>query len=433
MKYQINFKSVVNPVFFRCFLFSLFLFSCSSSRFPIGGPVDIPEDCFGIVHSSEFDIMDEMGAVWTLRTFNWSGIEREKGHFDFSGYDAYVDGAKNTGKKVVAVLAYQADWIFPDGKSKKYIPPENIPYFLRYIEEIVNHYKGRIDVWNIWNEPNIFFWKGSNKEFYELSRLTAQKIRETDPDAYIIGGAFSRVPKRFIKKMNKAGGMKNLDGLAFHPYAFNPAGAMRLHDKFVRIASDINFKGDVWITEVGNPTGGLYPHKTTLKKFPSVVVKTLCGSAVRGTRATLWYQLFDHYNEGEVPPKKFDLKSSEDFFGLLYPNLKRKDAAYAYALCGKFIPGSRYTPGFLQREKIPSSVVSVCFLEGKSGNNTLVLWNDRKRTKKATLYLDAPATLYDITTGKGQPLSAAATLEIGAQPIIITWQGADVPRLSTKK
>ena len=430
MKYQVNFKSVVNHVLF----FSFFLFSCSSTRFPNDGPVDVPEDCFGIVHSSEYGIMDEMGAVWTLRTFSWGAIEKEKGHFNFSGYDEYVEEARNAGKKVGATLGYSNDWLYPEGKGKRYISPENIPHFLDFIEEIVKHYKGKIDVWNVWNEPNIKrFWDGPDKDFFELSRRTAQKIRETDPDAYIIGGSYVRVPKRYIKKMHKAGGMNCFDGLAFHPYARNPQGAMRLYDKLEKIMSDINFKGPVWITEIGHPTGGLYPHKTTLEKFPTYVVKELCGVAARGARVTLWYQLFDRYNEGEVPPSKFTLMESEKYFGLLYPNHKRKDGANAYALCGKFLPGSRYTPDYLQREKIPSSIVSVCFLEGKSGNNTLVLWNDRNRAKKATLYLDAPAMLYDISTGEGRPLSAAATLEIGAKPLMITWQGTAVPRLSTKK
>ena len=303
-------------------------------------------------------------------------------------------------------------------------------FILRMSEETVKRYQGRVDVWNIWNEPNWIFWKGSNKDFYELSRRTAQKIRETDPDAYILGGGYSRVPKRFIKKMNKAGGMENLDGLAFHPYALHPEGSMRLHDKFLRIMSDINFTGTVWITEIGNPTGGRYPHKVTLEKLPSHVVKSMTGTAARGTRAALWYELFDHYNKDEVPPKTTD---SEKFFGLVYPDLSRKDGANAYELCARYLPGSRYAPDYLQRQNIPSSIISFCFLEGTSGNNTLVVWNDRKRSKKARLHLDAPAILYDITTGKGQPLSVETILEIGKKPLMITWQGTTVPRLSATK
>ena len=434
---MINVKTFVNPVFFRCLFFSLFFVSCATTRYPGSGSVNVPEDFFGMVHAGhsqtreEYDLLDDMGVKWVLTTFYWGSIEREQGKFDFSRNDKYVDTAKKEGKKIVAVLAYETPWIFPDGQSKAYISPENIPHFLRFLEEIVTRYKGKIDVWNIWNEPNHSrFWKGPKKDFYELSRRSAQKIREIDPDAHILGGGYSRVPKRFIKKMHRAGSMENLDGIAFHPYALHPEGAMRLHDKMLRIMSDINFSGEAWITEIGHPTAGWYPHTASLEKLPSHLVKSLTGAAARGARAALWYELFDHYNKDEVPPKTRD---SEKFFGLVYPDHTRKDAANAYELCARYLPGSRYVPNYLQKENIPSSIVSFSFLEGASGKNTLLVWNDRKRSKKAKLQLDASAMVYDITTAQGKPLTGETILEIGKKPLMITWQGTAVPRLSAIK
>jgi len=425
----------IKRVFYLPLFLLLFLCSCASLHAPRSGVVDVPDDFFGIVHSGyrktaeEYRLMDEMGVAWTMGTFSWNTIENKKGHFDFSSYDNFVDSTKQAGKKIVATLGYQADWLYPSGESIRKIKPYDIPHFLRYIEEIVNHYKGRMDVWNVWNEPNFGrFWYGTDKEFFELSRRTAQKIRETDPDAYIIGGAFVRAPKRYIKRMHKAGGLENLDGLAYHPYALNPAGSLRLHDKMVRICSLVNYTGDVWITEIGHPTGGKYPHRTTLEKLPSYVVKDLCGTAARGARAVLWYQLFDRYKKDDVHPKT--KMESEKYFGLVYPDYERKAAAYAYELCARNIAGSVYTPDYLKREKAPSSIVSFCFLNGIADNNTLVLWNKGKRHKKVSLSLEAPATSYDITTGKGTQLSNAAALAIGRQPVIITWQGDAVPKMT---
>ena len=431
--------SFYKPIFYGIFLIPFFVFSCTSTRVPSGASVDIPEDFFGMCHAGspqsprEYELMDEMGISWTLRTFAWGSIEREKGVFNFSSFDPWVDSTKRHGKKIIVTLGYEAPWLFPDGKTKRYISSENIPHFLRYVEEIVKHYQGRVDVWKVWNEPNHpRFWKGSNKEFYELSKQTAKKIREVDPDAYIIGVTVTRVPKRFTKKMHKAGGMENLDGIEFHPYAMHPEGVMRLHDKFLRTRSDINFTGPVWITEIGFPTGGRFPTKVSLEGLPSHVVKVMTGAAARSgnTRAMLWYQLFDRYNKNEVPQKT--MKDSEAFFGLVYRNFERKNGAHAYQLCANLLPGSRYVPELLQRENIPSSIVSFCFQGGKSGNHTLVLWNDRKRSKKANLYLESPAFLYDITTGEKSPLPAVSSLDIGKQPLIITWQGTERPRLSIK-
>jgi hypothetical protein len=159
------------------------------------------------------------------------------------------------------------------------------------------------------------------------------------------------------------------------------------------------------------------------------VVKTITGAAARGTRTFVWYELFDYRNKGEENNKW----NSEDYFGLLYPNFDRKDGAWAYELCARYLPGSRYTSELPSRENIPKNIVSFCFLKGASGFNTLILWNDRNRTKKINLQLPAPSLLHDITTGKNRPLPEETVLDVGKQPLIITWQGTDIPRLFMEK
>jgi len=415
-----------------CFLFPIIALSCSSTPLPQNGPAAIPEDLFGMVHAGhtesieEYELMNKMGIIWIMATFRWQRIESTKGVIDFSYYDQFVEKAKSEGKKIIAVLAYEVPWIFPEGKSKRYISPENVPLFLNFVEKTVEHYRDRVDAWSIWNEPNLLNWKGPNKDYFELTRLTAKKIRDTNPDAYILGGAFFRVPANLIKNMHKAGGMENIDALAFHPYAINPAGSIKLYDKFSNILSGINYTGSIWITEIGYPTGGWYPARVSFEKYPSYVVKTISGLASRGPKRLLWYQLFDNYNEGEVPDKL----DSEHYFGLVYPNYIRKDASFAYELCANFLPGSRYTPEFPERENIPSNIVSFCFIGGISKNNTLILWNDKSRPQKIKLVLSAPALLYDISTGKSQPLPTETVLDIGEKPLFITWEGADIPRLA---
>jgi len=422
----------------RGLLFSLFAVSCASTPLPKNSSAVIPEDFFGIVHAGrtrtreEYRLLDEMEVRWILNTFYWDRIERERGNFYFADYDAFVDTANNEGKKILAVLGYETPWLYPKGKSKRYISPENIPFFLNFVEETVRHFRGRVHVWNIWNEPNLMFsyWKGPRKDYIELTRLTAQRIREVDPDAYIMGGAFWRAPAGLIKSMRKAGAMENLDGLAFHPYSVYPRGAMQAHDKLLNILSTINYSNPVWITEVGYPTAGWYPTKVSLNEFPAYVVKTITGAAARGARALLWYQLLDDYNKNEVPPGTFN---SEDFFGLVYPNYERKNGAWAYQLCARYLPGSRYTSELPQRENVPSNIAVFCFLGGVSGGNTLILWNDRNSIQKAKLSLSGPVLLHDITSGKNSSLTAEAAVEIGKTPLFITWQGAGIPRLEIVK
>ena len=425
---------------FQKYLLNIFifpvLFSCSSTPLPNTEFLDIPEDLIGIVHAGrtntreEYIFLDTLGAKWILRTFYWRAIEKEKGNFDFSVYDEYVDAAKREGKKIIAVLGYETPWLFPKEKQRRYISPENMPLFLRYIEETVRHFKGRIDVWQIWNEPNLFFWKGPDKDFFELTIQAAQIIRKTDPDAYILGGVFWRTPEQFIKKMYESGAMKDLDALSFHPYAANPSGTMKLYDNLLKIFAEIGYSGPLWITETGYPTGGWYLSRVSLEKYPSYIVKTLAGTAARGARTVFWYQLFDYRNNGEL--SRF-FNSSEDFFGLAYPDYQRKDGAFAFGLCASYLPGSRFISDYAVRENIPKEIVSLCFLEGISGTNTLILWNDRSCCQKITLQLSDPAFIHDISTNNKSPLQKETVLKIGQNPVFITWQGKAIPRLTKEK
>ena len=423
-------------LFFLGALHALMALSCSSTPQPRNGEIVVPQDFFGMVHAGEtesneeYALIDEMGISWISYTFYWHRIEKERGRLDFSWYDNFVDAAKSKGKKIVAVLGYEADWLYPEGKSKKYIGKEDIPLFLNFVEETVRHFEGRVDAWEIWNEPNFMFWAGRDNEFFDLTRQAAQRIRGTAPDALILGGAFWRVPKGFIKGMHKAGAMENLDGLAFHPYAASPARVMKLHDNFLKILSGLNYQGSVWITEIGYPSSGWFPIRVSLEELPSHVVKTITGAAARGTRALLWYELFDSYNEGEVPP---GTRNSEKFFGLAYPNLGRKNGAWAYELCARYLPGSRYRSDLPMMENIKSSIASFCFMNGASGNNTLILWNDRDSVQKAKLRLAAPALLHDISSGRSRALQEDALIDIGKEPLFITWQGTETPKIFMEK
>jgi len=415
-------------------LFSLTSISCSTTPMPKYGSVNVPADFFGIVHAGntteEYPLLNELGAEWILQTFYWSGIEKEPGNFDFSWYDFYVNTAKENNKKVIAVLAYATPWL-DDGRNNRYISKNNIHHFLNYVEVTVERYKGKVDAWQIWNEPNWIFWRGPNKDFFELSRLAALKIRETDPDAFIIGGGFQSSPNVFIRQMFRAGAFENLDAISFHPYGFTPRGSVKLHDKFIKVIKKLKFEGEIWVTEAGYPTAGYYPSRVSLKNFPSYIVKTVAGIAARGPRVLMWYQINDPFNFGEYP----NYWESELFFGLLFADKSKKDGAWAYELCARYLPGKKYMPDLPIREKIPSNIVTFCFMSPESAENntnTLILWNDNNCKRNIRIIFDTSFELHDISSGNSITLPSETILEVTNKPMLITWNGNSAPRLLRK-
>ena len=414
------------------FILILIFNSCVSTPLPGSGIRIVPEDFFGLVHAGrtrteeEFRILDEMGIVWVLKTFGWADIEPEKGVFDFSRYDPFVEAALENGHKIAVTLGYESPWIRSDVGKQKYIPNHYIDEFLNYIEITVNQYKGKVHAWQIWNEPNWIFWNGSDKEFFELSKLAALKIRETDPDAYIIGGAFLHAPSSYIKKMYKSGAMENLNALSFHPYGFNPRGSILMHENFNKILKQINWNGDIWITEAGYPTGGFYPSSVSLEEFPSYVIKTIAGFAARGTKVITWYQLFDRHLKGEAPNNH----DSEMFYGLVYRDYTRKDASWAYQLCARNLPGSGFLPNLPKKNNVPYNIVSFCFMNGISGANTLILWNDNISKQKIKVTLSSAITQHSISSDDKITLEDNSIFEVTNTPIFITWEGESTPIIS---
>jgi hypothetical protein len=398
------------------------LFSCVSYASPKSRVIS--SDYLGIIthggkgpDEKEQALLDELGAVWIRETFYWSSIERRQGEFDFSVYDEWLDVQKEGGRKILAILAYDVAWIHQGNKRRRFVNAEQLPLYLRYVEETVMRYRGRVDAWEIWNEPNWIFWKGSREDFYALTKMAIAKIRELDPQATIVAGSFNRVSKKFIREMFKAGAFEGADVISFHPYDLGPDGAVRLYDQFESFLAGQGYKGRIWVTEVGYPTGGLYPTRIRESRQPDYVVKTLAGLAVRGAEISFWYELYDSRNRNERR-SPFD---SESFFGIAYPGQSRKKGFAAFALCGRFIAGSEYRPGLPRREGLPASVETLCF-SGQDGRQTLLVWNRGAGTIKVRLALPGSRhELYDITTGKGRPLEANAALRIGSRPQFITW------------
>ena len=407
------------------FFLSLFfiLASCATPPFHSDDGRTIPEDFFGIAPyqrtlvPEDFPLIDELGVVWQRRACRWSSLETEPGKWDFSGWDNYVESSKNAGKKILAILGFDAPWIYEKETSRRKITARELPLYLNYVKTVVSRYRGKIDAYEIWNEPNMMSWYGSDEEFITMTRMAIHTIRSIDPDVKILAGSFWRKPEAFIRKMLRAGVFAEADGLSFHPYALNPKRTVEISDSLMKVLAEENFSGEVWVTEVGYPTKGWYPTRVSDKKFPAYIVKTLTGLAVRNVNVLIWYELFDYRNPEDVE----STWDSEDFFGIAYQNRTVKDGYYAFALCGRNLAGKEYRPELPLREDLPKRTVSLCFTGG--AEKVLVLWNESGSSFSARVTL--PGTdqrLYDISSGEYKVLGEEAEVTLTKTPLFFTWK-----------
>jgi hypothetical protein len=310
--------------------------SCTSAIVPkesvaagqAGQRMTIPADLAGMCHAGmpgsaqENAVLDELGITWVRNDINWHEVEKAEGEWDFSYYDRFVAANNARGRKMLFVLGFDTPWIHKEGKRKPYISPEELPKYLNYVEKVVTRYKGKVEAWEIWNEPNmnVRFWKGPAKDFYALSKAAALKIRECDPDAKIIAGSFFMVPSGFIKNMFASGALDDVDAISFHPYSGNPGGVAYLYDKFTALMKKMDYTGDIWVTEIGYPTAGISPNRISEKNLGAYIADTYTALALRGARVIVWYHLKDDHTKDTIPASL----DSERFFGLVYRDYEKK-------------------------------------------------------------------------------------------------------------
>jgi hypothetical protein len=261
------------------------------------------------------------------------------------------------------------------------------------------------------------FWSGTKEEFFALTKAAAAAIREADPKAVIVGGAFNTlVTKEWVQGIFESGAMEQVNFIAFHPYSLNAKGVEGTYNSFRDSVAPYGFAGKIWVTEVGYPTfrdsdlvGGFLPPgrygtEVNLEDMPETVTKTVTLLAAAGAKKIFWYQLFD--------PEDQNPKDSEDWFGLVERNFTKKKGAQAYALCAKHLPGKTLRHGGIPGGEFPDSVESYYF-EGAGGSRCLVLWNENT-TASCTVNFPAAGKsdlkVHNVENGASSAFTGSATL-----------------------
>ena len=167
------------------------------------------------------------GAGYARLQSGWAKTEQEKGKYDFSWLDPHVDGLIEEGLHPWICLCYGNPVysehgldlnakIFPDGPI--------MDAWIKYVKAVVKRYKGKVTMYEVWNEPDNSKALDSYDLYANLFVRTAKAIREVDKDVKIAGfatcspeiGRGYYIPA--LKKIQELGGIKYLDYITYHAY-----------------------------------------------------------------------------------------------------------------------------------------------------------------------------------------------------------------------
>jgi hypothetical protein len=180
----------------------------------------------------DLDLIAAAGFKLVRMDFAWTAIEKEKGQYDWSGYDELTANVEKRGIRAIYILDYSHPRYEETVEGQNPIThqthkttaapqhPESVAAFARWAAAAAKHFAGRKIIWEIWNEPNIQFWppKPDAQQYATLALATGKAIREADPHATVVGPATSAFPWDFLETVFKSGALDYLDAVSVHPY-----------------------------------------------------------------------------------------------------------------------------------------------------------------------------------------------------------------------
>jgi hypothetical protein len=165
----------------------------------------------------EMEMLAVGGFRWVRMDFAWGGTEREKGRYDFRAYDRLLAALRPHGIRVLFILDY-SNRHYDNDQSP--CSDEGRAAFARWAAAAVERFQGRGILWEMYNEPNISFWrpKPDVQQYAKLALAVGQAIRRVAPDEMYIGPATSGVDLPFLEKCFEAGLLEYWSAVSVHPY-----------------------------------------------------------------------------------------------------------------------------------------------------------------------------------------------------------------------
>ena len=175
--------------------------------------------------------LPELGVGYARIQSGWAKTEQKKGKYEFGWLDDIVDGLHEEGLLPWMCLCYGNHLYSDGGKSLNASIITEGPVmdaWCRYVKAVATHYKGRVVMYEIWNEPDGN--KNNTPEaFAEFVIRTAEVIRECDPDVKIAAFGITKLLKEkrewlaaALDVLRDKGKLGLLDAVTYHLYYHNP-------------------------------------------------------------------------------------------------------------------------------------------------------------------------------------------------------------------
>ena len=162
----------------------------------------------------------QLGLKHVRIDINWEIVEPQQGIYNFDALDSAVNYAIKNKLKVFATIAYSPSW--QGGRTA--VP--NTQEWSLFVTMMVRRYKGKIEAYGMWNEPNLpGFWSGTIQQYLNVILVPGWKaVKREHSSALVVAPDLATIGSQWPTWLDAMAEYKNaFDVLAIHNYEDTPA------------------------------------------------------------------------------------------------------------------------------------------------------------------------------------------------------------------
>jgi Glycosyl hydrolases family 39 len=336
----------------------------------------------------------------------WPDIEPRRDEWKFEQLDQYLDLAEEHHVGMLLVLGLTPGWASTRPKEKSAYqpgfaaPPKTLDDWRVYVRTVAQRYKGRIEAYEIWNEPDLRqSWSGTVEEMVELTRITSEVIRGVDPEAKLVAPSVtSESGIRWLAQFLSKGGGKEVDVVGYHFYVA-PKPPEEVVPLIERVRGVMKSGGGgempLWDTELGWSGPKPFPSEGLGAAY---LARTYILSWAAGVERVYWCSWDDHARVALDTTKPDDRTMTA--------------AGRSYDVVVRWLAGATMKECGEDREH-----TWICSME-REGSREWIVWNSGG-AKTFSVPAQWGAVRVQPLLGEARSV-AGASIDVGAAPVLVS-------------
>ncbi len=133
----------------------------------------------------------ELGGGFSKVYLFWEQLEPNRGEYDFSDLDAYLDQLEEPEEGLVSIFSASTWATEVPSDMLPPSPAKNLDDYYQMVHAAVTHAQGKVRYWQNDCEPtNPIYWAGTKEQFVAQLETFHRAVKDADPEAIVVIGGY---------------------------------------------------------------------------------------------------------------------------------------------------------------------------------------------------------------------------------------------------